>query len=286
MLSCSWAGGLPTLTLIPHTDPPTFAAAAQAFAALHYSQHKPAAATATAVLGQHTSRDSYMSNEDFGQPMNRVGATANQIKAVAAEDFGQAVARGSATLEQHSGERISGTKAHPSSIETAQISEAQQPAGSKADPAGRITTSSAADLTVGGHHTSSSANPALSPDQGEQVLPKAAVSSQQLHSNADFSQVLKQYPGLATAPDHPVRYSIIEPVSQMAAGMAAKDGDKLLQTAAAERLDSSGPQGRVLLDRVDHRPRPGPPQTQTQTPPDPHAAHAAAADGLLVFEDR
>ena len=35
LLSCSWQAGVPTLTPIPHVDPPSFKASAQAFAAQH-----------------------------------------------------------------------------------------------------------------------------------------------------------------------------------------------------------------------------------------------------------
>ena len=47
MLSCTWTTGVPALTLIPHTESTSFAAAAQAFADLHY-------ATSTAQLATPT----------------------------------------------------------------------------------------------------------------------------------------------------------------------------------------------------------------------------------------
>ncbi|KAL0021447.1 hypothetical protein WJX79_000584 [Trebouxia sp. C0005] len=72
MLSCSWAAGVPTLSLIPHTDFPSFAAAAQAFHTTHYASKASQLASSFA--------------EDFGRKIGRAAAPA---AAANGEDIGE-----------------------------------------------------------------------------------------------------------------------------------------------------------------------------------------------------
>lgn len=304
MISCSWTGGLPTLSLIPHTDPPTFAAAAQAFATVHYPQHQ-AVSTPTSH-SQHTSRDIPTTSEDAGQPIRRVRTTSSKVKALAADDFGEKITRGTAVPEEDCGQQMSRALGSPfaRSIEAAQISRDQPPTSFQAGSAGRRTTLDAADMLGSGHH-SSFANPAASPSLSDKpgVL-EAAAASQQLHRSTDFFQLPRQRPDLANPPDQSAT-SLPNPVSQLAAATEVKGGEGLLASAAGGYLERNGAsQDGGPLHRVDPGPRARPPQTHTQNPPDPpramagtpqaqakpspglRDASAAAASGLLVFEDR
>ena len=94
MLSCTWMAGVPALTLIPHTESTSFAAAAQAFADLHY-------ATSTAQLATPAT------GEDFGHKISRAAETLAACRADGAgekvrgprvardgsDDIGEAVSR-------------------------------------------------------------------------------------------------------------------------------------------------------------------------------------------------
>ena len=303
MISCSWTGGLPTLSLIPHTDPPTFAAAAQAFATVHYPQHQ-AVSTPTSH-SQHTSRDIPTTSEDAGQPIRRVSTTARKVKALAADDFGEKITRGTAVPEEDCGQQMSRALGSPfaRSIEAAQISRDQRPTGFQAGSAGRRTTLDAAELPGSGHH-SSFANPAASPSHIDKPgMLEAAAASQQLHQSTDFFQLPVQRPDLTKAPDQSAT-SFTNPVSQLAAATEAKGGEGFLATAAVGYLEDNASQDGGSLHRVDPGPRARPPQTHTQNPPDPPRSMAgppqgqtkpspglgdepaAAASGLLVFEDR
>ena len=106
MLSCTWPGGVPTLSLIPHTDPPSFSAAAQAFASTHYAHaprnahtHETANAVTTASddVGQKVSRESLRIDQGHGARTSRADATAGRkSKAVGNyADVGQGVSQAS-----------------------------------------------------------------------------------------------------------------------------------------------------------------------------------------------
>ena len=325
MISCSWVGGLPTLSLIPHTDPSTFAAAAQAFAALHYAQHQPGGSTPT-NLGlpppswvyphrpgstptkhrQHTSRDMPTTNEDVGQPISRVSTTASKVKVSAADDVGERVMRDTAELEEDCGQQISRTLGSdpPSSSKAAQSSRDQQPTVLRAGFARHGTAPDTADL-LGGGHQSSSAEERASPSLCDKahVVPEAAAACQQLHSSAGFFQLTSQCPVLQDAPDQSAT-SLTKPVSQMEAALVAKGGEGLLDSAAVGSSENSVSEG-VPLHSVDPgpnartrplthtqnppgppKPRAGPPKTQAKPSPGSGDMTAAAASGLLVFEDR
>ena len=305
MISCSWVGGQPTLSLIPHTDPPTLAAAAQAFAALHYAQHQPVSIPAD--HSQHTKQATPPTSEDAGQAIRNISTTASKVKALAADDLGERVPRGNAVLEEDRGQQISNSlgNAPPSSSKAARISRDQQPTVFQAGFAGHGTTLDAAN-SLGHDHRSSSANPAASPslcDTAHGVSKAAAAASQQLHSSADLSQLPRQRPDLANASDQSAT-SHTNPVSQLAAVRVAEAGEKLLDSAAVGCLESGPSQQGAPLHWADPGPRARPSQNHTQDPPKlptPRAgplptlakpspdltnASAAAASGLLVFEDR
>lgn len=302
MISCSWVGGLPTLSLIPHTDPPTFAAAAQAFATLHYPHHHPVSNPAN--HRQHTSQHTPTTNEDVGQPISRVSTTASKVKAVVADDLSERITRGSAVLEEDCGQQISRSlgNAPSSSSKAAQFSHGQRPLGFPTASARRGTTLDAAELLSGGHR-SSSANPAASPTSHDKahVVPEAVAASQQLHSSPNFFQLPGQSSDLANAPDQSAT-SLTKPVSQLAAAMVANGGKGLLDNAVVGCLESGTCQEGAPLRRVDSGARARTPQTQTEIPLDPPRPRvgppqaqakprpglddAAASSELLVFEDR
>ena len=300
MISCSWVGGLPTLSLLPHTDPPTFAAAAQAFATLHYPHHDPV--SNPAHHRQHTSRHTRTTNEDVGQPISRANTTGSKVKPVVADDLGKTITRGSAVMEEDYGQQISRThgNAPPSSSKPAQVSHDQRPLGFPTAFVGCGATLGAAELLSSDHH-SSSANRTLRCEG--HVLPKAAAASQQLHSGADFFQLPSQVSDLVDAPDQSAT-SLTKLVRQSAAAVVAKGGEELPDNAVLGGLESGTSQEGGPLNSVISDPRAKPPQTHTQNPPEPPRpragppqaqakpspgfgdASAAAGSGLLVFEDR
>lgn len=300
MISCSWAGGLPTLSLLPHTDPPTFAAAAQAFAALHYPHHTPVSAATD--HSQRASQDISTTNEDVGRPISREGTTASiTVTAVAADDMGQRVDRGSAVLEEDCGQQVSRApgNAPVRNSKAAQTGPGQQQtAGCKADAVTAIATLSAADL-LGGGHQSSSSTLAASPHPVDKahVIPKMAPTSQPLHSSADVFQLASQSVDPANPPGQSVT-SLTKPLSQSAAAVAVAKAAEGGEKKAAVGCPESGPsQEGPLLVRADPRAtartplthtQARPPQTQTKTQArgDLHGASVDAANELLVFEDR
>lgn len=301
MVSCSWAGGLPTLSLLPHTHPPTFAAAAQAFAALHYPHPKPVSATAD--HSQHATRDISTTNEDVGRPIGRDSTTASiMATAVAADDMGQRVERGSAILEEDCEQQVSRAPGNAplGNSKAAPGSPGQQPAGCKAD----AVTLCAADL-LGGGHQSSSANPAASPRPHDEahVIPKVAAASQQPHSSANASQLASQRLDPAKSPGQSVT-SLTNPVlsqpaaamavSQLAAAMAAKGGEDSAAVGCSESGSSQGmglrhsinPRGRAVTPLIHTQARAPQTQSKPQAPGDSGGASVPAANELLVFEDR
>ncbi|DBA79811.1 hypothetical protein WJX77_011348 [Trebouxia sp. C0004] len=99
MLSCSWTAGVPTLSLIPHTDFPSFAAAAQAFHTTHYSSNVTQLASSSAQefgrkIGRGAETTAAASGNDIGEKVGR--ATAKPV-AGAAEDIGEKVSRAKVT---------------------------------------------------------------------------------------------------------------------------------------------------------------------------------------------
>ena len=298
MISCTWAGGLPTLSLIPHTDPPTFAAAAQAFATVHYPQHQ-AVSTPTSH-SQHTSRDVPTTSKDAGQPIRRVSTTASKVKALAADDFGEKITRGTAVPEEDCGQQMSRALGSPfaRSIEAAQISRDQRPTSFQAGSAGRRTTLDAAEM-LGSGHPSSIANPAASPSLSDK--PGMLKAAAELHRSTDFFQLPTQRQDLTKAPDQSAT-SLTKPVSQLAAATEAKGGKRLLASAAGGYLERNGasldggplhpglraifPQTHLQKPSDPPRAMAGTPQAQAKPSPGLRDASAAAASGLLVFEDR
>lgn len=295
MISCSWVGGLPTLSLIPHTDPPSFAAAAQAFAALHYAQHQTWSTPTD--HGQHVSRDTPTTNEDVGQPISRVSTTASKVKALPADDVGKRIMQGTTVLEEDCGQQISRSLGSdpPSSSEAAYISHDQQPAVLQASFARH------GDDLLGGGHQSSSAKQGASPSLRDKahVVPEAAAACQQLHCNAGLSQLPSECLDLENAPDHSVT-SLTKPVSRSAAAMVAKGGAGAV-VGCSENVASQeggplhsvdpGPNARPPSTHTQNpldppKPRAGPPKTQAKLSPGVGGISAAAASGLLVFEDR
>ena len=95
MLSCSWCAGLPTLTLIPHTDTPSFATAAQAFANMHYAKSTAHLDSAADDMGEKMSRaalsagkgrslqgsrTSNASSDDLGERISRTSDAAAKTR--------------------------------------------------------------------------------------------------------------------------------------------------------------------------------------------------------------
>ncbi|KAL0050812.1 hypothetical protein WJX82_007614 [Trebouxia sp. C0006] len=101
MLSCSWTAGVPTLSLIPHTDFPSFAAAAQAFHTAHHANNATQLASSFA--------------QDFGHKIGR-GAAATTA-AASGDDMGEKVSRATVKLAagvaEDIGERVNRAKVTP-----------------------------------------------------------------------------------------------------------------------------------------------------------------------------
>ncbi len=95
MLSCSWTAGVPTLSLIPHTDFPSFAAAAQAFHSTHYASNATQLASSFAQnfgskIGRGAATTAAASGDDMGEKISRVSV---KLAAGNAEDIGEKVSR-------------------------------------------------------------------------------------------------------------------------------------------------------------------------------------------------
>jgi len=95
MLGCSWAAGVPTLSLIPHTDFPSFAAAAQAFHIAHYTSNATQLASSFAPdfgrkIARGVATTVAASGDDIGEKVSRATV---KVTAGAAEDIGERVSR-------------------------------------------------------------------------------------------------------------------------------------------------------------------------------------------------
>lgn len=119
MLSCSWAAGVPTLSLIPHTDFPSFAAAAQAFHTTHYASKASQLASSFAEdfgrkIGRAAAPAAAANGEDIGEKVSR--ATVKPA-AGAAEGIGEKVSRAEVTpaagVAEDIGEKISRATVKP-----------------------------------------------------------------------------------------------------------------------------------------------------------------------------
>ncbi len=101
MLSCSWTAGVPTLSLIPHTDFPSFAAAAQAFHIAHYTSSATQLASSFAQdsrigsrIGRGAATTAAASSDDISEKASRATV---KLAAVNAEDIGEKVSRAKVT---------------------------------------------------------------------------------------------------------------------------------------------------------------------------------------------
>jgi len=99
MLSCSWTAGVPTLSLIPHTNFPNFAAAAQAFHSVHYASVATRLASSFAQefshkIGRAPATTAADNCDDIGEKVSRATV---KLAAGAAEDIGEKVSRAKVT---------------------------------------------------------------------------------------------------------------------------------------------------------------------------------------------
>ena len=258
MLSCSWTAGVPTLCLIPHTDFPSFAAAAQAFHAAHYTSNATQLASSFGhdfgrKIGRATATTAAASSDDMGEKVSRAAV---KPAAGTGEDVGEkvdrVVAAPTANTGGNIGRMISGlavAKSKDSTVsETVSRAAAQAGRRSKAEGKG---ARAASDSNLGHEVTRpSSADPEKLktvvsdcsaeglPEAGGSTSTQSVAAAASLVPKAQFSMdklsEAKQHAG--NSHDCISRESHVMPV-----GLAAKPTRRQgRQASQAEQLTSPG----------------------------------------------
>lgn len=312
MLSCTWSGGVPTLSLIPHTDPPSFAAAAQVFASTHYAHqnaHTPnpsnAVTAASDDVGQKVSRESFMMKQGLGPHTTMSDATAGTKSEAVGKDADVGQGAGQISPGQGARARSRGEdadvgqgagQASPRQLEGSSL--ALNTEGKKLLAGGSAGAQALRGSPVSNHvdvqqqlkqlgnpqRASRAALPPV-PLAANLTIPKAHVSPQLRTHVQTASDGSRPSQGLLLKADHPAQKLLPEP--SHAVGDASTSSKMLIDSPVAGRSAATGSEA-VLDSKAAIRHSSSQPQqascgdsgvTGRQT------ADASATE-LLVFEDR